>query len=338
MCGIFGYVGKGNAVKIVYEGLNTLEYRGYDSWGIAYNQKGKLTTQKEIGKLPLTLNTTTFSNLSIGHTRWATHGGVVRKNAHPHVDCTGTIAVVHNGIIENYSNLKANLVKNGHKFKSETDTEVFSHLIEEFSQNMSFDKSLRKAFGVIEGLNAFLIINSRTEKLYAVKNGSPMVIGEGKSGDFYIASDPTGIMRYTNKVFFVEDNIFLEIGNSIKSQNKTGKSERIVFQTLSWQNQSPSKGKFKHFLLKEIFEQPECIQNVVNRDNSEIEHFAKRIKDAYGTYAIGCGTASYAALAGQYLFSKIAGKHINFSVGSEFTYLQDFLTKKSAVLAISKVS
>ncbi len=336
MCGIFGYIGERDAVKIVFNGLRTLEYRGYDSWGISWNSGKTLATIKEVGKLPASSPITTVSHIAIGHTRWATHGGVTRENAHPHLDCTKTIAVVHNGIIENYSNLKANLVAKNHKFSSETDTEVFSHLLEELSKKLPFGEAVRKGFGELEGLNAFLIINSQTNEIYAVKNGSPMVIGEGKRGEFYVASDPAGIMEHTNTVLFVEDNVFIKIGKSIESFDMRGKRGEILFQTLSWKKEVPTKDGYDHFLLKEISEQPDCIKRIAERDAAQIDHFAEQIKKAFGTYAIGCGTASYAALAGQYLFSKIAGKHINFSVGSEFSYLQDFLTPKSAVLAISQ--
>lgn len=336
MCGIFGYRGDRDAVNIVFEGLKTLEYRGYDSWGITWMQDNKLSTLKEIGKLPTSIPQQKKSSLAIGHTRWATHGGITHQNAHPHPDCTGKIAVIHNGIIENYSNLKANLILKGHVFLSETDTEVFPHLIEELVKKMPFELAVRKAFSELEGLNAFVILNSNDNKLHAIKNGSPMVIGAGGKGEYFVASDSAGIMKYTDNVLFVEDNVFLTISNTISATNAAGQNIKLKFQKYQWKKESPSKGKYEHFLIKEIADQPKCIQRISEKDEGEITAFADSIRKAFGTYLIGCGTASYAALAGQYLFSTIAHKHVNFSVGSEFSYLQDFLIPKSVILAISQ--
>ena len=336
MCGIFGYTGRRNAVNVVFEGLKTLEYRGYDSWGITWMHNGKLNTEKRIGKLPSSMSQQNKSSLAIGHTRWATHGGITQENAHPHLDCTNKIAVIHNGIIENYSNLKANLVEKGHIFLSETDTEVFSHLIEKFVKKVPFEQGVRKAFSKLEGLNAIVILNSIDNQIHAIKNGSPMVIGTGEKGEYFVASDSAGIMKYTDNVLFVEDNVFLTIGSTISATDEAGKRIKLKFKKYHWRRESPSKGKYKHFLIKEIADQPECIRRISKKSKMEITDFSNSIRSAFGTYLIGCGTASYAALAGQYLFSTIAHKHVNFSVGSEFSYLQDFLTPKSVILAISQ--
>src|SRR3989338_38111 len=201
MCGIFGYAGKRpDAAKIVFEGLKTLEYRGYDSWGLAVkidSQSGKLLVEKKTGKLPSTLKpqiANLKSNIALGHTRWATHGGVTEANAHPHTDCTGKISAVHNGIVENWEELKKSLSKN-HRFKSQTDTEVVVHLVEELAEKLPFEEAVRRAFLKLKGLNAFIFLKYDGE-IVAVKSGSPMVVGLGKN-EVLIASDSAGFLPFT---------------------------------------------------------------------------------------------------------------------------------------------
>jgi len=345
MCGIFGYVGRrDDAPKIVFEGLKRLEYRGYDSWGIVAieNLKFKienLVTEKHMGKIgDSTLNPkllTLNSNFALGHTRWATHGGVTVYNAHPHLDCSGRLALVHNGIVENYLQLRKSLGKKGHKFKSETDTEVVVHLVEEYAKRQSLKEAVRSAFQNITGLNAFVFISDKAQ-LFAVKSGTPLVIGIG-NGENFISSDPSALLPHTKKAIFLADSQLAEVTqDSVDITNAVNKSEiKPKILNLDWKEEEIELGKFKHFMIKEIYEQPGVLRSIA-ANSQPIVDLAKIIKRAHGTFFIGCGTASYAALSGAYLFSKIAKKHVNFSIGSEFNYLEDYLTRDSLVVAISQ--
>ncbi|MDZ4227825.1 MAG: glutamine--fructose-6-phosphate transaminase (isomerizing) [Candidatus Levybacteria bacterium] len=337
MCGIFGYVGhQNNAADIVLEGLKLLEYRGYDSWGIAVKLGKKLAYEKHIGKIGDAKINLPQSTLGIGHTRWATHGGVTEKNAHPHLDCTKTIAVVHNGIVENFQELKAELIKKGHKFISETDTEVIPHLVEENLKREGFSSSVRDAFNTLKGLNAVVIANAVSKEIVAAKTGSPLIVGIGDQ-ELLVASDASAIVKHTKKVIFLEDNQMVILGEKLKLISlPSGTEIKQNIDTLDWEFEETVKGKYKHFLLKEISEQPRVIENIALNYAEETSHLAKLIKEAFGTFMLGCGTASYSALAGTYLFSRIAKKHVNFSIGSEFNYLEDYLTDKSLVIAISQ--
>lgn len=341
MCGIFGYIGKNTrAQDLVFEGLKTLEYRGYDSWGVAAKISNKFKTEKHVGKIGNSkLNFVLHglsSRLSIGHTRWATHGGVTDKNAHPHLDCTGRIAVVHNGIIENFEEIKKKLLKKGHKFISETDTEVLPHLIEENMKREGFASSVRDAFNVLKGLNAIVVANSSSSEIIAAKNGSPLVVGAAKDG-LLISSDVSGVIDHTNKVIFLEDNQMAILGKKFKLINlKNGSSLKPVFKKIEWKFKEAKRGKFKHFLLKEIYDQPKVIENIALNYSEETKKLAKLVENAFGTFMLGCGTASYAALAGVYLFSSLAKKHVNYSIGSEFNYLESYLTSQSLLIPISQ--
>lgn len=337
MCGIFAYVGNRNtAAKEVLRGLKLLEYRGYDSWGIAVQQGDKLDIEKHIGKIGTAKTILPPSTIGIGHTRWATHGGVTEENAHPHLDCNHELALVHNGIIENHEEIKKDLLKKGHTFLSETDTEVAVHLIEENLKTRSFENAVKDSFLTIKGFNAFVVANAKSNEIIAVKSGSPIVAGIGKDG-LYISSDVSGIINHTREIIFLEDNQMVVLGDKLKLfQLPVGKEIKPKIHTIDWIFASSEKGKYKHFLLKEIHEQPKVIENIVLNYASEIKTFSNLIKKAYGTFFLGCGTASYAALAGVYFFSKIAKKHVNFSVGSEFKYLEDYITDKTLVVPISQ--
>lgn len=345
MCGIFGYVGRrGDAAKIVFEGLKKLEYRGYDSYGIVVQTPDskagtlKLQIEKHVGKIKDSTLNAKFLNLkssvALGHTRWATHGGVSAVNAHPHLDCSGNIAVVHNGIIENYLELKAELVKKGHKFKSATDSEVAVHLVEENFKKHSFKEAVRLAYLKFKGLNALIFLSTGSE-IVAVKKGSPIVVGLSPTGNI-IASDPSVLATHTKDAMFLLDDEMVVIGgdfvdlyNAISNKKKKLKTEQI-----SWNNTNIKLGKFKHFMLKEIYEQPKVLENVVNL--GEVKDLSGVIGRSKGIFLIGCGTASYASLAGVYLFSKIAKKHVNFATGSEFAYLEEYLNSKTLVIALSQ--
>ncbi|MCR4264020.1 MAG: glutamine--fructose-6-phosphate transaminase (isomerizing) [Candidatus Roizmanbacteria bacterium] len=345
MCGIFGYVGKRNdAAQIVLSGLKSLEYRGYDSWGVAVvptedpHKKNKIVVKKRIGKIgDATVDELPPSDIGFGHTRWATHGGVTQKNAHPHVDCTHTIALIHNGIIENYDSLKKDLVTRSHRFISETDSEVAVHLIEEFLKKEPFEKAVQKSFLTFQGLNALIALRTGEKKLVAVRNGSPLVVGFG-TGENYIASDAAALLPYTKHVYFLEDNDMVIVSDTTVElfDVVSGKKKRIKKQKLTWDVGSSELGSFPHFMLKEIHEQPALMADIAVNGTSSAKKLAHIIKKAYGTYFVGCGTAAYACIAASYLFSKIAKYHINWAVGSEFSYHLDFLTNNSLVVALSQ--
>jgi glucosamine--fructose-6-phosphate aminotransferase (isomerizing) len=374
MCGIFGYVGnKKNAAQVIHEGLKRLEYRGYDSWGIATNIKNQKSTpiksgskiknlksesgfvvEKHVGRI---LNRRLVSkllksdaNLGIGHTRWATHGGVTIANAHPHLDCKNEIAVVHNGIIENFLELKEQLIKKGHVFVSKTDTEVVPHLIEENLTHPHpnplpkgegggegrFTGAVLDAFNKLKGINAIVVAYSPSYKIVAAKTGSPLVVGIGKN-ELFVASDAIGILRHTKKVLFLKDNEMAVLGNKVDLFSlRDGKKKNARFETINWKIEDVDKGKYKHFMMKEIFEEPSVLRNIAQNYTQEIESLARSIEKAKGTFFIGAGTAFHACLAGVYLFSEIAHKHVNTAVASEFNYLEHFLTKESLVIALSQ--
>lgn len=300
---------------------------------------GKLETQPSIFN----------SQLAIGHARWATHGGVTQVNAHPHLNCTKTISVVHNGIVENFEELKIDLIRKGHKFISDTDTEVIPHLIEEYLKKEArpsslhlevsergFASSVRDAFNKLKGLNAIVVASAKSSEIIAAKSGSPLVVGIGEN-ELYIASDAAGIVKHTKKVLFIEDNQMVILGKTLRLLAlPKGNELEAEYDKLTWTFEESDRGKFKHFILKEIYEQPKVIENIAMNYSKEIEALAGIIDKAIGTFMPGCGTASYAALAGTYLFSRIAKKHINFSIGSEFKYMEDYLTPESLVIAISQ--
>ncbi|MDP3888767.1 MAG: glutamine--fructose-6-phosphate transaminase (isomerizing) [bacterium] len=345
MCGIFGYLGnQTSGAQIVLEGLKKLEYRGYDSWGIALRlaplAQGQLEllVEKHIGKISnARLNGLPQSNTALGHTRWATHGGVSEENAHPHLDCTGKIAVIHNGIIENYDRIKKNLLKSGHKFVSNGDSEVVGHLIEEYLSKMCFKEAFRKAFLCLSGLNAVIALDARSGAFLAAKTGSPLVVGLGKEENF-LASDAQALLSHTRQVHFIQDNELVELlpGKVNFYSTKNGKVKKPKIVTLDWEIEEAFLGKYPHFMIKEIMEQPKVIGAIAQNAVETIPDLAKIIKSAFGTYIVGCGSASYACLAGTYLFSRIAKKHVNFALGSEFGYALDFLTPKSLVIALSQ--
>ncbi len=338
MCGIFGFVAKENKdPEIVLSGLKLLEYRGYDSWGVAVKSANSgILVDKHIGKIGNAKVKLPKSNLGIGHTRWATHGGVTDLNSHPHLDCAQHIAVVHNGIIENYLEIKEELIKKNHKFISETDTEVFPHLVEEYLKNNDFKNAVLLAFNKVRGLNAVVVLNSNTNEIAAAKTGSPLIIGVANDS-LYISSDPTGIVKYTDKAIFLKDNQMVLLGKDLSLFSlPSGKELKIEYETLEKNAQDEGLGKFRHYMLKEIYEEPMVLEHIANTKKKEIEKLTLNIRSAFGTYFIGAGTAYFACLFGTYLFSKIAKVHINTTFASEFNYLEDFLTKKSLIVAFSQ--
>ncbi len=339
MCGIFAYQGnKSNTAQLILEGLRSLEYRGYDSWGVAAKQSdGAVYIKKKVGKIGDAQVPIISSLTGIGHTRWATHGGVTETNAHPHTDCTVKIIVVHNGIIENFQELKSNLLKKGHTFKSETDTEVLAHMVEdEYKPKKKLIDIVDSVYKKLKGMNAFIVFYAPTEEIVAVKDGSPIVFTQTEN-EVVLASDLTALIPYSNNVYFMEDGEMLSIHKKKATLFTTGgNKKRIRYTKLSVTTKDLGLGTHKHFMMKEIYEQPAVLENMINSQKEIIKEMAAAIANAYGTYLVGCGTAYYACLAGTYLFSKIAKRHINASIGSEFTYLEDFLKKTSLVIALSQ--
>ena len=351
MCGIFGYVATRNtkhetgnkklksAAEVVFEGLKRLEYRGYDSWGVAaLATRNKIEVEKHvgaIGDLKTNLSLITYhSSLALGHTRWATHGGVTVANAHPHLDCSGQIAVVHNGIVENFQQIKKELTQKGHKFVSETDTEVVAHLIEQELRVRPPIEAVRKSFLKLRGLNAIVVMAGGI--LIAAKSGSPLVAGVGKD-ELFIASDAIGILKHTPKVVFIKDNQMMILSKNLKLLSLSdGREIKPVLNTLDWKFEESDKGKYKHFFLKEVFEQPKVLESIAVNSLAQAVKLSDLAKSAHGIFFIACGSASYAALAGTYLFSRLAKKHVNFTIGSEFNYLEDYIGSGTLVIPISQ--
>lgn len=344
MCGIFAYFGpKDNSGELVLEGLKKLEYRGYDSWGIVCkNESGKMIIEKHVGKISEvdTLKpelTEKPSHLAIGHSRWATHGGVTEANAHPHTTENMEVTIVHNGILENYLELKKELQKKGHNFVSETDTEVFAHLIQD-----NLEKGLEEAFKLAleraEGRYALLAIAKDENKIIAARRGSPLIVGiNEEKQEYFIASDIPAFLKHTNKVMYLDDEQMVVVNDGVKffDLKENQQIEKRVVE-IDWDEQSAEKGDFPHFMIKEITEQKDTLARAINQEDALIQEVAEAIKGAYGTYIIGCGTAGKVGMVGTYLFSHIAQKHINFMFGSEFSSFLPFMTDKSLMIAISQ--
>ena len=342
MCGVFGYVGeeRSDLSGFLLAGLSKLEYRGYDSAGIAIVKNGRTQIFKETGELKNLARVLSgkkiASGLGIGHTRWATHGGVTKKNAHPHTDCSGKILVVHNGIIENYERLKEQLLKHGHKFVSDTDTEVFAHLVEDkLSNKVSFHEAVRLSFNKLEGLNVIVALTEG--QIVAFRKGSPLVAGNGKNGNF-ISSDIPALASITDKIVLLDEGEGVVIAKEgvLRINPKTGKLKKAKSIIIKMKEIRADKGSFAHFLIKEIHEQPEVLMRVANNQKKEISKAATYIRNAWGTYFTACGTAAHAGLAATYMFSEIAGRHVNFAVGSEFPYFEDFLVPRSLLIVASQ--
>lgn len=344
MCGIFAYKGqKTNAAKLVINGLKKLEYRGYDSWGVAFKTDHRVNVYKEVGKigefdvstLQEKVNSPTESSMAMGHSRWATHGGVTKENAHPHCSEDGSIAIVHNGIIENYIELRKELKEKGYKFKSETDTEVIAQLIQEY-KSLGHIKAVKKALSRLKGRYAVLVLCAEDNRLIAARRGSPLIVGKGDD-EFFIASDIPAFLNYTRNVMYLDDNQMVIINDDAEFYNlQTNEKIEKRIVKIDWNAESAEKGEFPHFMIKEITEQKETITRAINQDEKQFTRIAQEIKNAYGTYLVGCGTAGKVCLAGSYLFAKIAKHHINVAFGSEFPSLQDFITDRSLVIAVSQ--
>lgn len=356
MCGIIGYIGNRSALPIVLEGLKRLEYRGYDSAGILALSETKKTLKprlfKSVGKIgnlekkisDRVLN----SNLAAGHTRWATHGAPSVKNAHPHSDCKGNIWIVHNGIIENYKTLKDQLAQKGHKFSSETDSEVLAHLIEEFWEDgrNSLEEATRMALKLVAGTYGLVVVSCQEpDKIIAARFGSPLVLGIGQ-GENFIASDVSAILGYTRRIIFFDDREIGVISRSdfIITDLEKGPRRKEI-QLIEWPVEDSQKKGFPHFMLKEIFEQPESIENslrgrLITADGlaklGGLEMVNEDLRKIRRIILVACGTAAYAGLIGEYMLEEYAGIPIEVEIASEFRYRKPVLDENTAVLAISQ--
>jgi len=346
MCGIIGYIGSKNVVPVLLDGLKRLEYRGYDSAGIAVVGEGQINIRRSKGKIGFLEENLKASPLNgsygIGHTRWATHGRPSEENAHPHRDCTGSLVVVHNGIIENYLSLKKNLEKEGHKFITETDTEVIAHLIEKYFQDCLEEATL-KAIGELEGAFAIAVISTRDpEKIVAAKMGPPVVVGLGDE-EYFVSSDINPILAHTKKVVFIEDGEMAVIQpEGVKFKDfKGGKLIKKVDE-VSWSPLMIEKSGFKHFMLKEIFEQPQVMRDTIhgrislNTGKFLLEETGisfKLLKDIKRIVIIACGTSYHAGLIGKYLLESLVRIPVDVEFSSEYRY-RDFILDKDALIII----
>jgi glucosamine--fructose-6-phosphate aminotransferase (isomerizing) len=300
---------------------------------------GHIALEKHPGKIAAAKVDFPRSDLGFGHTRWATHGGVTRENAHPHLDCTGQIAIIHNGIIENFRALRSELEMRGHHFQSETDSEVIAHLLEDVMapSDGNLAQALQSVFGRLAGLNAVIAMDIRSREMVAAKNVSPLVIGEGRSG-CTIASDPIALHNHADFVHYLEDGQLARLSrNGLTLYDRDSMSEiPAVPVRLDRNDRDTALGEYPHFMAKEMAEQPDVLDRLVEAGDRAVTRMAEAVAESYGTFLTGCGTASYAALTGSYLFSRIAARHVNFVVGSEFKYHEHFLTPQSLVIALSQ--
>lgn len=336
MCGIFATTADPDSAQTILTGLKKLEYRGYDSWGIAVKGRGRLRSQKQVGKISVSKTSLPKSKMGIGHTRWATHGGVTIPNAHPHFDCSGKLALIHNGIVDNYENLSQKI--KGHRLLGQTDSEIIVHLIEkELKTENDLMTAVKKVAKMAIGFNAFVVIHQDYPYLVAAKTGSPLVIGI-KPGGNLLSSDVASLLTHTKQVIFLEDRQIAKIApNEIRIENYASVKEvKPVIQIIDWTPLSGAKSGFPHFMLKEIYDQPAVLTKIAQTKVKEAWELAKAIEKARSVFLVACGTASYAALAGQYLFARIAGQSVTPAIGSEFYYSDGFLNKKSLCIALSQ--
>ncbi|MEM0360029.1 MAG: glutamine--fructose-6-phosphate transaminase (isomerizing) [Candidatus Diapherotrites archaeon] len=337
MCGIIGFKGKNSAGRIVFEGLKRLEYRGYDSWGIAINDSS-LKIFKKPGKIDFLPKGFEDGSLAIGHTRWATHGRISEKNAHPHLSSNGRIAVVHNGIIENFFELKKFLASKGYSFNSETDTEVIPHLIQfHLGKGLAFREAVRASLSMLDGYYAIVAVMEGCQELIGARNGSPLVAGIGWQGEFFLASDVPAFLPMTKKVVFLEDKELVEISDSLKVFSiDSGKKLNKKPKNIEWNVEQAKKGDFEHFMLKEICEQPETIARTAMQSQKKFKKVATLISKADSVFFLGCGSSYHACLAAEYAFSEIAGKSVKAVLASEFSRHAPLISKKSVVVAVSQ--
>jgi len=351
MCGIVGYIGPKKVVAVILEGLKRLEYRGYDSAGIAVvGQNGKLEIRRASGKLRNLEESMRLHPADgiygIGHTRWATHGRPTEENAHPHRDCKGEVVVVHNGIIENYLDLKRKLAAEGHKFVTETDTEVVAHLVEKYLNGVPLEEAVRRAVKELTGVYALSILSTRDlNKIVSARMGPPAVIGLGQD-EYFVASDIPAILYHTRDIFFLADgDIAVITPEGVRVMDYEGKPLERAVQHVTWDPIMAEKGGFKHFMLKEIFEQPRAVRDTLlgrlsletgkifleEMDISEEEF--RRVTDVK---LVACGTSWHAALAGKFMIERLARLPVEVDYSSEFRYRNPILSDNSLTVLISQ--
>jgi glucosamine--fructose-6-phosphate aminotransferase (isomerizing) len=349
MCGIVGYIGKSPAMPILLEALKRLEYRGYDSAGIAVLENGKINLEKTAGKISRLerrlSGRSVPGSVGIAHTRWATHGEPTETNAHPHLDCSGSIAVIHNGIIENYRVLKKRLEDSGHRFKTETDTEVIAHLIEEFYED-SLENAVQRTASQLEGTYGLVVLSTRDpNKLIGVRNGSPLVVGIADDA-YLLASDVSAFLKHTRQVIYLDDKEMVIVEPSgfttMTVDNVTVQKE---IQEVSWDLGMIEKGGYPHFMLKEIFEQPETIQNAFRGRIIREEGLAKlgglnmtdeELRNIKRIVILGCGTSWHAALIGEYMVEEHSRVPVEVEYASEFRYRNPIIEPGTITFAISQ--
>ena len=349
MCGIVGYVGDKEAASFLLEGLAKLEYRGYDSAGIAVFDGAKIGVEKSVGRLAALRDKLKGHELKgtmgIGHTRWATHGRPSDKNSHPHTDCSGDFVVVHNGIIENYLSLKEELIEKGHNFKSETDTEVVAHLIEEV-YNGDFVASVREVLRRVEGSYSLVFMSSKHPgTLIATKQDNPLVIGVGE-GENFIASDIPAIIQRTRRTYILNDGELAVITkDSIKISNRQGEPVTKKIFEVNWNAEAAEKGGYEHFMLKEIHEQPKAVRDTMSqriaKDGKtivmdELKWDADYLNSFNKIYIVACGTAYHAGMVGKYYIEKLARTVVEVDVASEFRYREPIVDENTLFIAVSQ--
>lgn len=350
MCGIVGYIGQSEALPILVGGLKKLEYRGYDSSGIAVIENGSIHVVKASGKISALedkLKTQKVTGKTgIAHTRWATHGAPTVENAHPHTSYDGKISIVHNGIIENYASLKAKLISEGIKFQSETDTEVLAHLIARFYKG-DLKAAVLKALDKVEGTFGLAVICSEEPgTLIGARRGSPLILGIGSNSDFFLASDVSAIINHTQKVVYLDDNDIVQIaGNDYSIVNMNSHEVQREVKDVDFDADAVAKGGFAHFMLKEIFEQPEVLRNTMRgrllaaEGNAKLAGLDTNIKELRNINRIiitACGTSYYAGMVGEYMIEDLAGVPVEVEYASEFRYRNPIIKPGTLVLAISQ--
>jgi glucosamine--fructose-6-phosphate aminotransferase (isomerizing) len=349
MCGIVGYVGPRDAVGVIMEGLRRLEYRGYDSAGIAVVQGGELRRRRAAGKLANLAETLAREPLSgssgVGHTRWATHGRPTEENAHPHQDCAGRLVVIHNGIIENHLALKAELAAQGHRFATQTDTEVVAHLVESLYQG-SLERAVRAAVARLVGVYSLVFLH-RDEPgiLVAARMGPPLVVGLGQ-GECFVASDIPALLPYTRDFLFLDDGELASVSrDGARIQDRSGAPVTRAAQRITWDPVQAEKGGYRHFMLKEIHEQPEAVRDTLlgrfdleggEVDLAELGETRAALSRAERVVFLACGTSWHAALIGEFLFEQLAGIPAEVDYGSEFRYRTPLVNERTLAIAISQ--
>lgn len=328
MCGIFAYVGSGDATQIVFDGLKKLEYRGYDSWGIVIKSDRDLKIEKYVGKIGASRCTLGAAHVALGHTRWATHGGVTVANSHPHLDCHGDLAVVHNGIIENYQELKAELLDLGHHFVSATDTEVFAHLVEEAQKELTLEQAVDQAFKRLKGLNTLAVLG-RDGTLVACKNGSPLIVGQGTRAQLYLSSDMPSLLELTKEVAVIEDNQLVVVKDGVLQTP-------LIFNRIKLTSEAVDRGKYQHFLLKEIHDQPAALRRLAASDQTMLSKARRILTRARAIYALGCGTAFYAMIELSYLVARFGQYQVIPISASEFPSFGPLCDRSTVVILASQ--